>query len=78
MKCPECKRNFGSRDVRVVAFHLSCHKMPYSIVLTILRKMGYKEEDLEQFSKYPFLDLKRSNGSTQRFQKLLEKEKAKQ
>lgn len=70
MKCPECKRNIGSNDIRLVAIHLAFHGVPHSIVLTILKKMGYKEEEFEQFQKYPLLRVSKDSG-TKRLAKLL-------
>ncbi len=70
MKCPECKQRLRTNDVRVVAFHISeAHKVPFSVLINILHRMGFTEEQTAQFHKYPILNpklhAKEGNGTEQ-------------
>ena len=45
MICPECRKKIKGNDPRLLAFHLACHGFPNSIVINVLRRMGYIVHD---------------------------------
>lgn len=79
MKCPDCGKNvrgLNKKDPRLMAMHLSlAHKAPFSVMINTLRCLGYPEEEIEQFNKYPELNPKvhAQEGGTSRLEVLLRK-----
>ena len=68
--CPECNQKVGG-DYRCLGLHLEyAHKMPHSVVVAVLTKMGYPTEGMNRipFMKNPFKD-----SGTRKFADLLRK-----